>query len=96
MAMSKVSKSSADILPSIGTIPSPIPFVSKLKKMDKVNGPDARKTQYTKLEFFMGPDNAATEFKYSRNLVIFNDGTQRSRSGAHLLMSFVRLRIYCP
>jgi hypothetical protein len=50
----------------------PIPFVSKLKKMDKVDGPDVDKTEWTKLEFLMDPDNAS--FKCFRHFVIFKDG----------------------
>jgi hypothetical protein len=34
-----------------------IPFLSKVKKMDKVDGPVADKTELIKLEIFMDPDN---------------------------------------
>jgi hypothetical protein len=52
---------------------APIPFVSKVnKKMDKVDGPDADKSEWIKLEFFMDTDNPAS--KYSRQFAIFNDG----------------------
>jgi hypothetical protein len=40
--------------------------------MDKVDGPDADKSEWIKLEFLMDPDNPAS--KYSRNFVIFKDG----------------------
>jgi hypothetical protein len=39
--------------------------------MDKVDGPDADKSKWIKLEFFMDPDNSA--FKYSRMFAIFKD-----------------------
>jgi hypothetical protein len=38
MAMSKFSKSTAALPPSVRENPPPIPFVSKVKKMDKVMG----------------------------------------------------------
>jgi hypothetical protein len=44
---------------------SPITFDSKVKKVDKVNGPDADKTELIKLEFFMDTGNTAS--KYSQN-----------------------------
>jgi hypothetical protein len=37
--------------------PPSIPFVSKVKKMDKVDGPDADKSEWIKLEFLMDPYN---------------------------------------
>jgi hypothetical protein len=43
----------------------PIPFVFKVKKMDKVDGPDADKSEWIKLEFLMDPDNPALGSKYS-------------------------------
>jgi hypothetical protein len=39
--------------------------------MDKVDGPDADKTEWIKLDFFMDPDNSAS--KYSRQFAIFKD-----------------------
>jgi hypothetical protein len=42
-----------------------IPFVSKVKKMDKVDGTDANKSEWIELEFFMDPDNPALDSKYS-------------------------------
>jgi hypothetical protein len=50
----------------------PIPFVSKMKKMDKVDGPNADKSELIKLEFLMDPDNPA--LNYSRQFAIFKDG----------------------
>jgi hypothetical protein len=42
-----------------------------VKKMDKVDEPDADKI---KLEFLMDPDNPASASKYSRQFAIFKDG----------------------
>jgi hypothetical protein len=72
MAMSKFYKSSAALPPSVRKNPPPIPFVSKVKKMDKLDGTDADKSEWIKLEFLMDPDNPAS--KYSRQFAIFKDG----------------------
>jgi hypothetical protein len=56
--MIKFSKSSATLPPSVCKNP-PIPFVSKVKKVDKVDGPDADKSEWIKLEFLMDPENPA-------------------------------------
>jgi hypothetical protein len=58
MAMSKFSKLAAALPPSVRENP-PIPFVYKIKKMDKVDGPDTDKSEWIKLEFLMGPYNPA-------------------------------------
>jgi hypothetical protein len=58
MAMSKFPKSSAALPPSVRKNPS-IPLVSKVKKVDKVDGPDAYKSEWVKLEFLMDQDNPA-------------------------------------
>jgi hypothetical protein len=50
----------------------PIPFVSKVKKMDNVDGLDAEKYELIKLEFFMDPDKPAS--KYSWQFSNFKDG----------------------
>jgi hypothetical protein len=58
--MSKFSKSSVALPPSVReNSPPPIPFISKVKKLDKVDGPDTDKSEWIKLEFLMDPDNAA-------------------------------------
>jgi hypothetical protein len=62
--MSKFSKSAAALPPSVRENP-PIPFVSKVKKVDKVDGPDADKSEWFKLEFLMDPGNPALDSKYS-------------------------------
>jgi hypothetical protein len=43
-----------------------------VKKMDKVDGIDAEKSEWIKLEFLMDPDNPAS--KYSRQFAIFKNG----------------------
>jgi hypothetical protein len=50
MAMSKFSKFTAALPPSVRENP-PIPFVSKVKNMDKVDGPDVDKSEWIKLDF---------------------------------------------
>jgi hypothetical protein len=42
----------------------PIPFVSKVKETDKVDGTDVEKSEWIKLEFLMDPDSPASGFKY--------------------------------
>jgi hypothetical protein len=43
-----------------------------VKKMDKVDGPDADKSEWIKLEFLIDPDNPAS--KESQQFAIFKDG----------------------
>jgi hypothetical protein len=45
-----------------------------LKKMDKINGPDADKSEWIKLEFLMDPDNPALDSNYYRKFDTFKDG----------------------
>jgi hypothetical protein len=60
MDMSKFSKSSAALPPSVQeNTPSSITFNSKLKKMDKVDRTDTDKSEWIKLEFLIDPDNPA-------------------------------------
>jgi hypothetical protein len=59
MTMSKFSESAAALPSSVCKKPPPIPFVSKLKKVDKVDGTDVEKSEWIKLEFLMDPDNPA-------------------------------------
>jgi hypothetical protein len=60
MAMSKFSKYSAALPPSVRENPLPlIPIVSKVKKMDMDDGTDADKTEWIKLELLMGQVNTA-------------------------------------
>jgi hypothetical protein len=53
-----------------------------VKKMDKVNGPDADKSEWIKLEFLMDPDNPASGFKYYQQFAIFKDGCNTQRIGS--------------
>jgi hypothetical protein len=53
---------------------TPISFFSKVKKTDKVDGSDADKPKWIKLEVFMDPDNPALGPKYSRQFSTFKDG----------------------
>jgi hypothetical protein len=51
-----------------------ISFVSKVKKVDKVNWPDAYKTEFIMLEFFRDPYSPASGSNYCWNFTIFKDG----------------------
>jgi hypothetical protein len=48
-----------------------------VKKMDKVDGPNADTSEWIELEFLMNPDNPAS--KYSRQYAIFKDGCPENR-----------------
>jgi hypothetical protein len=54
--------------------PLPIPLVSKVKKLEKVDGPDADKSEWIKLDFLINPYETASFSKYSRQFAIFKDG----------------------
>jgi hypothetical protein len=45
-----------------------------VKKMDKVDGPDADKSGSITVKFLMDPDNPASGSKHSRQFAIFKDG----------------------
>jgi hypothetical protein len=45
-----------------------------VKKVDKVDGTDADKSEWINLEFLMDPDNPASGSKYSQQFAIFKDG----------------------
>jgi hypothetical protein len=60
MAMSKFSKSTAVLPPSVPK-----------KKKDKVDENDADKSEWIKMEFPMDPDNPALDSKYSPQFSIF-------------------------
>jgi hypothetical protein len=45
-----------------------------VKKINKVDGPDAHNSEWIKLEFLMDPDNPAWGSKYSPQFAIFKDG----------------------
>jgi hypothetical protein len=78
MTMSKFSESS-DSFPLSVRKNTPIPFVSKVKKMDKMDGPDKDKSEYIKLELLVDPDNPASN--YSRQFAIFKDWCKFQRIG---------------
>jgi hypothetical protein len=59
MAMTKFSKYSAALPPSVSENPPPIPFAPKVKKINMFYRPDADKSEWIKLEFLMDPDNPA-------------------------------------
>jgi hypothetical protein len=69
--MVKTARSSVGPPPAVRENP-PIPFVSKVRKLDKADGGEVEKTELIKLEFLMDPANPAS--KYSRRFVIFKDG----------------------
>jgi hypothetical protein len=54
-----MSTKSAAALPTSVQENPPISFVSKVKKMDKVDGTDAEMSERIKLEFLINPDNPA-------------------------------------
>jgi hypothetical protein len=45
-----------------------------VKKMDKVDGTEADKSEWIKLEFLMDPYNPTLDSKYSQQLSFFKDG----------------------
>jgi hypothetical protein len=61
MVMSKLSKSSPALPPSLCESSSRLLFISKVKNIDKGNGPDKDKTELIKMEFFMDPDNPGSK-----------------------------------
>jgi hypothetical protein len=70
MAMSKFTKSSATMYPSMRENP-PIPFTPKSKNV-KSQLQEADKTELILCDFFVDPKNSAT--KFSREFLIFKDG----------------------
>jgi hypothetical protein len=59
-----------------------------VKKVGKVDGPDADKSEWIKLEFLMDPDNPALGSKYSRQFAIFKDGCKIPVDWIKWLMAF--------
>jgi hypothetical protein len=57
-----------------------IPFVYKVKKMDKADGPDADKSEWIKVEFLMNPERPVS--KYSLQFAVFKDGYNIQSSGS--------------
>jgi hypothetical protein len=93
MAMSKFSKSTAALPPSMRENLPPIPFVSKVKKVD---GPDADKSEWIKLEFLMVPDNLAWGSKYSWQFAIFKDGCRVAEDWIKQVIAFREIENLMP
>jgi hypothetical protein len=98
MAMSKVSKSAASLPPYVCKTPplTPIPSVSKVKKMDKVDGSESNKSEWINLEFLMDPDNPAWGSKYSRQIAIFKDGCNIPEDWIKWVMAFREIENLMP
>jgi hypothetical protein len=96
MAMSKFSKFAAALPPSVCENPPPIPFVSKVKNMDNVDGPDADKSEWIKLDFLMDPDNPALGSKESRQFAIFKDGYGVQEDWIKWVMAFWEIENLIP
>jgi hypothetical protein len=47
----------------------PLPFVSKLKKMEKIDGPEVENSEWIELYFLIDPVNPFS--KYSQQFAIF-------------------------
>jgi hypothetical protein len=92
--MSKFSKSAAALPPSVREN-RPIPFVSKVKKMGKVDGSDADKSEWIKLEFLINPYNPSSS-KYSRQFAIFKDGCRVPEEWIKWVMAFHEIENLMP
>jgi hypothetical protein len=68
----------------------------KVKKMDKVDGTDAYKSDWIKLEFLMDPDNPARRSKYSQQFAIFKDGCRVPEDWIKWLMAFREIENLMP
>jgi hypothetical protein len=75
---------------------SPIPIVSKVKKMDKVDGPDADKSEWIKMEFLMDPDLPALGSKYYQYFSIFRDGCRVPEDWIKWVMDFCGIEDLMP
>jgi hypothetical protein len=95
MAMSKFSKSAPALPPSVRKS-HPIPFVSNVEKMDKVDRTDADKSELIKLEFLMDSDNPAWGSKYSRQFAIFKDGCRVPEDWIKRVMTFREIENLMP
>jgi hypothetical protein len=62
--------------------------------MDKVDKPDADKTECIKLEFLIDPDNTAS--KYSRQFAIFKDACNISEEWIKWVISFREIENLLP
>jgi hypothetical protein len=80
--------------PSVRENPTPIPFVSKVKKTDKVDGTKADKSVWIKLEFLMHPVNPAS--KYSQKFAIFKNGFRVQEEWIKWVMAFREIENLMP
>jgi hypothetical protein len=94
--MSKFSKSSAALPPSVLKNLPPIPFLSKVKKVDKVDGTDTHKSEWIKLEFLMDPENPAWASKYSWLFDVFMDGYRIPEHWMKWVMAFREIENLMP
>jgi hypothetical protein len=76
--------------------PHPIPFASKVKKMDKVDGPDMDKSEWIKLEFLMDPNNLAMDYKHSQQFANFKDGCRVPENWIKWVMAFREIENLMP
>jgi hypothetical protein len=53
-----------------------------VKKMDRVDGTEADKSEWIKLKFLMDPDNPALDSKYYQQFDNFKDGCNTQMSGS--------------
>jgi hypothetical protein len=64
--------------------------------MDKVDRPDADKSEWIKLEFLMDPDNPDAGSKYSQQFAIFNDGCRVPEDWIKWVMAFREIENLMP
>jgi hypothetical protein len=96
MAMSKFSIYVVALPPSLRKNRPPIPVVSKVKKMDKVDGPDMDKSVWIILECLIFPDNQVSSSKYSRQFSIFKDGWRVPEEWIKWVMAFREIENLMP
>jgi hypothetical protein len=95
--MSKFSKSAAALPPSLHkNLHPPIPFVSKVKKVNRIDEPEMDKSEWIKLECLMDPDNAALGSKCSQQFTIFKDGCRVPEDWIKWVMAFREIENLMP
>jgi hypothetical protein len=67
-----------------------------VKKADKVDGTDANKSEWIKLEFLMDTDKPESGSKYSRQLAIFKDGCRFPEDWIKWVMAFREIENLMP
>jgi hypothetical protein len=65
-----------------------------VKKMDKVDGPDAEKSEWIKLEFLMDPDYPPSN--YSRKFAIFKNGCRVPEQWIKWVTAFCEIENLMP